>query len=164
MYYLYDFPVGKDVNVYFSTNKVDGEAITAAISASDIKIYKDGADSGITVDADELSLDFEGAGNHKIKLDVSDHPTIYTSGSDFALILTTGTVDGKTVRAPLVQFSIENGLAGSVLFKKAAKLLVNKAIQNKATGAVEYYDDDGETVILTHTPDDGESAITRTPS
>ena len=47
---------------------------------------------------------------------------------------------------------------------KATKLLVNKAVQNKNTGVIEYFDDDGETVILTHTPTDGESTITRTPS
>lgn len=47
---------------------------------------------------------------------------------------------------------------------KAVKMLINKAIQNKATGAIEYYDDDGETVILTHTPTDAESIITRAPS
>ena len=43
------------------------------------------------------------------------------------------------------------------------KILANKAIQNKSTGAINYYDDDGQTVILTHTPTDDESSITRTP-
>lgn len=46
----------------------------------------------------------------------------------------------------------------------ADKVLANKAIQNKATGAISYYDDDGETVILTHTPSDEETTFTRTPS
>ncbi len=46
----------------------------------------------------------------------------------------------------------------------ADKVLANKAVQNKSTGAINYYDDDGSTVILTHTPTDGESDITRTPS
>ena len=46
----------------------------------------------------------------------------------------------------------------------ADKILGNKAVQNKSTGAIDYYDDDGQTVILTHTPTDGESSITRTPS
>ena len=50
------------------------------------------------------------------------------------------------------------------LFENAAKMLVNKAVQTKSTGAVAYYDDDDETVILTHTPTDAESTITRTPS
>lgn len=44
------------------------------------------------------------------------------------------------------------------------KVLANKAIQNKSTGTIEYYDDDGQTVILTHTPTDSESTLTRTPS
>lgn len=44
------------------------------------------------------------------------------------------------------------------------KLLANKAIQNKATGEIKYYDDDGQTVLLTHTPVDTAATITRTPS
>jgi hypothetical protein len=43
------------------------------------------------------------------------------------------------------------------------KILANKAVQSKSTGAIDYYDDDGQTVILTHTPTDGQSSITRTP-
>jgi hypothetical protein len=49
-------------------------------------------------------------------------------------------------------------------FEKAAKMLVNKAVQNKITGAIDYYDDDGQTVILTHTPTDEESTIMRASS
>jgi hypothetical protein len=44
------------------------------------------------------------------------------------------------------------------------KLLANKAVQNKASGVIEYYDDDGQTVLLTHTPTDTEATITRTPA
>lgn len=44
------------------------------------------------------------------------------------------------------------------------KVLVNKAIQDKSTGKIDYYDDDGQSVILTLTPTDTESIITRTPS
>ncbi len=44
------------------------------------------------------------------------------------------------------------------------KILANKAVQNKSTGAIDYYDDDGQTVILTHIPTDDESSVTRTPS
>jgi len=48
--------------------------------------------------------------------------------------------------------------------EKAIKMLTNKAVQIKSSGIIEYYDDDGQTVILTHTPTDGESTLTRTPS
>jgi hypothetical protein len=44
------------------------------------------------------------------------------------------------------------------------KLLANKAIQNKVTGVIEYYDDDGQTLLLTHTPTDAEATITRIPA
>lgn len=46
----------------------------------------------------------------------------------------------------------------------ADKMLANKAIQTRSTGAIDYYDDDGQTVILTHTPADDESVVERTPS
>ncbi|MFB0555959.1 MAG: hypothetical protein ACETWQ_21850 [Phycisphaerae bacterium] len=44
------------------------------------------------------------------------------------------------------------------------KLLANKAVQNKSTGEIKYYDNDGQTVLLTHTPTDAAATITRTPS
>jgi len=46
----------------------------------------------------------------------------------------------------------------------ADKLLANKAVQSKSTGEIKYYDNDGQTVLLTHTPTDTEATITRAPS
>ena len=46
----------------------------------------------------------------------------------------------------------------------ADKLLANKAVQNKTTGQIKYYDDDKQTVLLTHVPTDAEATITRMPS
>jgi hypothetical protein len=46
----------------------------------------------------------------------------------------------------------------------AEKLLANKAVQNKPSGQIKYYDDDGQTVLLTHTPTDAAATITRTLS
>jgi hypothetical protein len=46
----------------------------------------------------------------------------------------------------------------------ADKLLANKAVQDKPSGQIKYYDDDGQTVLLTHTPTDATATITRTPS
>ena len=45
----------------------------------------------------------------------------------------------------------------------AEKLLANKAVQNKPSGQIKYYDDDGQTVLLKHTPADAATNITRTP-
>jgi len=44
------------------------------------------------------------------------------------------------------------------------KLLANKAVQNKSTGEIKYYENDGQTVFLTHTPTDAAATITRTPN
>ena len=46
----------------------------------------------------------------------------------------------------------------------ADKILANKAVQNKLTGGIDYYDDDGLTVILTLTPTETESTVTRAVS
>lgn len=80
-----------------------------------------------------------------------------------------GAVDSVLVNhaAPItaadINAEVDSALA-DVHLDKAGKVVVNKAVQTKSTGAVNYYDDDGETVILTHTPTDSESEITRAPS
>jgi len=56
-----------------------------------------------------------------------------------------------------------NAVPAGIAFEKAAKSLINKAIQNKITGAIDYYDDDSQTILFTHMPIDNESNITRTP-
>jgi len=45
----------------------------------------------------------------------------------------------------------------------AEMLLANKAGQDKPSGQIKYYDVDGQTVLLTHTPTDAATTITRTP-
>jgi len=44
-----------------------------------------------------------------------------------------------------------------------AKFLANKSVQDQATLAIDYYDDDGQTILLTHTVSDDEFTTTRTP-
>ena len=45
----------------------------------------------------------------------------------------------------------------------SAKLLANKSVQDRMTLAVTYYDDDGQTVLLTHTVDNAATTFTKTP-
>jgi len=162
MMYVGDY--AEDSTVYFcwSTNNTDGASITRATNGT-IQVYKDDgtgeSTAGITDTEDFDSL----TGVHNCKVDLSVD-AFYAKGHDYSVVLASATIDGETVNAVLATFSIENRFAGSSLFEKAAKMLVNKAFQNKSTGQIKYYDDDGETVILTHTPADEESTITRTPS
>jgi hypothetical protein len=46
----------------------------------------------------------------------------------------------------------------------AAKLLANRAVHDKINGAYKYYDDDGQTLLLTHSADETASEVTRTPA
>lgn len=96
-------------------------------------------------------------------INLSSHP-FYEAGRDYYIVLKTAVIEGLTINALLGMFSIENRHASSDLFQKAAKVLVNKAIQDKDTGAIDYYDDDGETVLLRHRPIEDETNITRTAS
>ena len=159
--YLGDFK--EDSTVYFcwSTNDKNGASITRATNGT-VSVYKDDgttqSTAGITDTEDFDSL----TGIHNCKIVLTD--AFYATGHDYSVVLAGATVDGETVSAVLATFSIENRFAGSTLFEKAAKMLINKAVQNKSTGAITYYDDDDETVILTHTPSDLEATITRTPS
>jgi hypothetical protein len=45
----------------------------------------------------------------------------------------------------------------------ATKILANKAVHRRVANAVDYYDDDGVTVLLTHNLNDEEATSTRTP-
>jgi hypothetical protein len=45
----------------------------------------------------------------------------------------------------------------------AAKLLANRAIEDRMTETLDYYDDDGRTVLLSQTLHEGASTFTRTP-
>lgn len=160
--YLGDYK--EDSTLYFcwDTNDKNGASITRATNGT-IKVYKDDATSESTSGVTDTE-DFDGlTGVHNCKIDLSAD-AFYAKGHDYSVVLAGAVIDGETVNAVLATFSIENRFAGSSLFEKAAKLLVNKAIQNKGTGTIDYYDDDGDTVILTHTPADGESTLTRTPS
>jgi hypothetical protein len=46
----------------------------------------------------------------------------------------------------------------------ATKILANKAVQNRATKAIDYYDDDGATVIFSHASVETGLTHTRTPN
>ena len=160
--YLGDFK--EDSTLYFcwNTNDKDGASITRATNGT-ISVYKDDNVTQSTAGITDTE-DFDGlTGVHNCKIDLSAD-AFYATSHDYTVVLSGAVIDGETVNAVLATFSIENRFAGSSLFEKAAKLLINKAVQNKTTGAIEYFDDDGETVILTHTPSDAESTITRTPS
>lgn len=154
----------KDSVVYFcwSTFNKNGSSTSRSTDGT-IKIYKDDGSSECTVGITDTENFDSLTGVHNCKIDTGAD-SFYAPGHDYSVVLVGAVIDGETVNTVLASFSIENRFAGSSLFEKAAKMLINKAVQNKITGAIDYYDDDNSTVILTHTPDDSQDSISRMPS
>ena len=158
--YLGDFKGGATVWFCWDTNNRSGGSAGRTIKGT-IKVHcgwgQPAVQVGITDTEDVVT------GVHRCEIDLSSDSG-YQAGYDYAVVLEGAQIDGQTVNAVLSTFSIENRYASSGLFVKAAKILTNKAVQDKVSGAIEYYDDDGQTVIMTHTPTQSESSITREPS
>ena len=98
-------------------------------------------------------------GEGAYRLDIPD--AAVAAGANFAAIIVWDAANNTIL--PVIQEIQLVDYEGADL-EKSAKVIINKAVQTKATGEIDYYDDDGETVILTHTPTDAESTITRMPS
>jgi hypothetical protein len=148
---------GVEAKINFDLYETDGSDLKtdAVHAAGDTKIMKDEGDEANTTNnfVDEgqgysitlTAVEMEAA---RIKIYVVDQTNPKAWLDTTIVIETYGNANAQH------PFDIE----------KAIKVLVNKAIQTKNTGVIEYYDDDGQTVILTHTPADEESTLTRTPS
>jgi hypothetical protein len=148
---------GEATKVNFGLYEPDGSDLKtdAAHAAGDTKLLKDEGDEANTAN------DFvdEGQG-YSLVLTASEMQAarvvlfVVDQSSPKAWLDTTIVIETYGHTSAQHAFDVE----------KAVKLLTNKAVQNKATGAIEYFDDDGQSVILTHTPTESESSLTRTPS
>jgi len=139
----------------------DGKTAETAltISQSDVRLSKNGGDFAQKNEASSAGHDENGY--YDVSLDATDTGTL---GRLKVAISEAGALavwrDFMVVPAHIYEW-----LFGSnALYEKAAKVLTNKAVQTKSTGAIVYYDDDGETPVVTHIPTDGAATITRTPS
>jgi len=139
----------------------DGKTAETAltISQADIRLSKNGGAFAQKNDANAASHDENGY--YGVQLDATDTGTL---GSLRVAISESGALpvwqDFMVVPSHIYDWLFGDG----GLYEIAAKSLTNKAVQTKSSGAVVYYDDDGETPILTQTPTDTETMITRTPS
>ena len=108
MSYLGDFAAGATVWGYFNTRDTDAVPITLAGTPA-IRVYRDDGttedDSGIT-----LTVDFDSrTGLHNYKIDMSTDATFYAAAHDFAVVITSGTVDSVSVVGSVVgRYSIRN--------------------------------------------------------
>lgn len=117
---------------------------------------------------------FEDWGSDSHDADDYDIPLTDKSGSRYA-----GDFDPNITRGRYtVQVFLQSGTSpadtdeligtGQIVWAGTAEItceqiLANKAIQNKLTGRIDYYDDAGQNIILTIKPSDNESELTRIP-
>ncbi len=105
--YLGDFRTGKTIYSMWNSNAIAGGSITRATNGT-ISVYKDSSNTqsttGVTDTEDKDSL----TGVHYVAIDTSADGTFYSAGSDFMVVLSAATIDGKTINAFLFQFSLEN--------------------------------------------------------
>lgn len=105
--YVGDFRTGKTVRKMWNSNAIAGESITRSTNGT-ISVYKDGgttqSTTGVTDTEDFDSL----TGVHLVAVDTSADGTFYSAGSDFEVVLSAATIDGKTINATLFSFSLEN--------------------------------------------------------
>lgn len=103
--YLGDYLANETVYFMWSSNGADGASITRATNGT-ISVYKDAnttqTTTGVTDTEDFDSL----TGVHHVAIATTDG--FYTTATDFTVVLSGATIDGKTVNAVLAHFSIEN--------------------------------------------------------
>jgi len=139
----------------------DGKTVETAltISQADVRLSKNGGAFAQKNDSNAASHDENGY--YGVQLDATDTATL---GSLRVAISESGALpvwqDFMVIPSHIYDWLFGSG----GLYEIAAKSLVNKAVQTKSTGAVVHYDDDGSTPILTLTPTDADTTITRTPS
>jgi len=132
--YLGDFAAGVSVRGTFQTRaKATGAPITLAGSPA-LAVYKDGNATETTTGV-ALTVDFDSrTGHHLYAITTTD--AFYSTGSDYRIVLTAGTVDGESqVGVEVGSFSIENRFApsGSGLDAAGVRAAVGLAAANLDT-------------------------------
>lgn len=112
--YIGDFLAGVTMNKKFTTRGADGAPATLS-GTPEVSVYKDGSlvqsQAGVT-----LTVDFDGVtGLNDVAIDLSADGTFYSAGSNFDVVITTGTVGGVSVVGEVIfSFSIEARTIGSL--------------------------------------------------
>jgi hypothetical protein len=115
--YYGDFAAGSTVRIGFNTNDSSGLPTTLAGTPT-LAVHKDGSTTQSTAGV-SLTVDFDSlTGYHVAVIDLSADGTFYSSGSDFRVYLTAGTVGGTSVVGSLVgSFSIGNRSTAAIKAK-----------------------------------------------
>jgi hypothetical protein len=136
--------------VYACLRNVAGQVWNPTLQA-----FEDWSSGGHTADDYDISLTDKGGNRYTGDFDTAISPGRYTI-QIFVQSLQTPADTDELVGTGCIVWTGNAELT-------CDKILANKAVQNKLTGEIIYYDDDSQTVILTITPSEDESTLTRTP-
>lgn len=134
MQYLGDFVAGSTIRGSFNTRTAAGTPITLGGTPA-LSVYKDGGTTETTTGV-TLTVDFDSrTGHHLFAIVTSD--AFYSTGSDFRIVITTGTVDGTSVVGTEVgSFSIQNRSVVPVASQVAAIETDTQDIQSRLPAAL----------------------------
>lgn len=138
--YLGDVAAGATLDFKFTTRKFSTGAPFTLAGTPAIRVYKDNGttedDSGITLTADFDSI----TGLNHVRIDLSADGTFYSAGSNFQVIISTGTVDSVSVVGEVVgHFSINHRPLQAI----AANVITATAINADAITAAKVASDVG---------------------
>ncbi len=161
MSYIGDYNINSIVRKKWSTTGTDSNSITRATDGT-LKIYKDDSATQRTSLSGVTQIeDFGGdTGVHSISIDLSDNTDagFYASGHDYDVVMSSMTIDGKTVNAPIMSFSIQNrsdanlnttqswdGITTAKLYKALIAMLAGKVVvtDNGSTKTLSFKAQDG---------------------
>ena len=131
-----------DLNFKFTTR--DGTGLpTTLLGTPALSVYKSN-DATQTTAGITLSVDFDTiTGLNNVKIDLSAD-AFYAVGEDYAVVITTGTVDGVSVVGEVVgHFSIENRFNEVAVTSIAANAITDAAINADAFTAAKFAADVG---------------------
>ncbi len=129
------------------------------ISQADVRLSKNGGAFAQKNDSNAASHDENGY--YGVQLDATDTGTL---GSLRVAVSKSGALPVWEDFAVISANAWDLFFGSNGLYEKASKVLTNKAVQTKSTGAIVYYDDDASTPLVTQTPTEDSTIVTRTPS
>ena len=103
---LGNFSEDQTLDFKFNTIDADGDPVT--MTSATVKVYKGNSTTTEVTTGVTLTTDFDGmTGTHHVRVDLTD--PFYAAGNEFSVVLTAGTVDGKSMAGTvLAHFSIDN--------------------------------------------------------
>jgi hypothetical protein len=158
MSYIGDFALGATFDLKFTTRQITGAPFTLA-GTPVVSAYVGNSTTQITAGI-TLSADFDGVtGLNNVRV-VATTANGYAVGSNYQLVITTGTVNSVSVVGEVIgQFSIANRFKAGVIDEGTAQSVSSSTIVLRSGAA--FVDDalNGCTVVITDGTQVGERAI-----